>query len=354
MRMLMIGSGFVAPYHLAGWRRLGVEITGIVTKDRARGEVLARENGTAHVFDDVETALEATKPDVVDIASPLEWHVAHIELAAHARAAILCQKPLAPTLAEAGRAARAVRQAGVRLRVHENFRFRPWYRAARRVLAAGTIGEAFYLRSDLRFAGTVSTSLHPDRPYSIARQPYFAEAPRLLTLDSVIHQIDVARFLVGEPDLVFAQMRRVSDAVRGEDVASLAMRFGRLHAVIERSYASKGYPDPPVASEDLVVEGTAGTLRVDRDGRVSVHIDGAGGRHVTEIAVERVDAYPASYAATIAHFHDCIRSGAPFETGLDDNLRTLDAALAAYVSAESGIAVALPTPDCVALLAIHH
>jgi predicted dehydrogenase len=351
-RLLLLGSGFVTPFHLAGWRAHGdVALVGIASRDAATARERAAAFAVPQTFADVEAALDATRPDIVDICTPAELHAEHVRLAAARGAHILCQKPLAPSLATALAIADEVRRAGIRLMVHENFRFRPWYRAAKKLLEQGAVGEPIYLRSDCRFPGTVTTAAHPERPWSLARQPYFADLHRFLLLESVIHQIDVTRFLLGEPTSVYARAKRVSRHVRGEDLVSLVLGFADMHAVVERSYASKGYDDPPAPSEEVVIEGRDGLIRIGRDGRLSVHEDRPSGRRVYEVPLDRQDAYPRSYAAAIADFLAALREGRPFETGLADNLRTLDAVFAAYRSVETGAAVSLPSEALATALA---
>lgn len=351
MRVLLIGSGFVTPHHLAGWAKAGACVVGIVSPDRATAEDRAAEFGIPLVRSDAAAAIAEVSPDVVDIASPVEHHLEHVRLAVAAGAHVLCQKPLAGSLAEAIDAAAAARSAGVRLMVHENFRFRPWFRVAKAALAAGRIGQPFYLRSDLRLAGTVATNRHPV-PWSLARQPFFRRMPRFLILESMIHQVDVARYLLGEePASIVALMRRVSPETVGEDVASLMLRFPTVDAVIERSYATRGAGDPPIASEAVWIEGTEGTLRVLTTGEVEIVVETPDGQWHEPLPVDRTDAYARSYADTIAHFLDALRTGRPFETAPRDNLRTLDAVLAAYRSAEAGTVEALPSPALAAWLA---
>ncbi len=342
MRILLIGSGFVAPHHIAGWRRSGCDVVGIASPDDGGGRSLCDRFGITEQFPDIDTALPALRPDVVDVCSPVGFHVAHVTMAARHGAHIICQKPLAETLDDAIAAADEVHRSGVRLMVHENFRFRPWYRAVKQAIDAGRIGAAFYLRSDLRFPGTVPTSRNVV-PWSLARQPFFRDLPRFIVLESMIHQVDVARFLLGEPHSVYAVLRNISGEVAGEDLATLVLEFAQAHAVLERSYAALGADDPPAASEELLVEGRGGTIRVSRAGEVTLLSDGMSGRRTEQIPVDRDGAYEASYAATIAHFVACLKTGLPFETRPEDNLRTLDATLAAYTSAERHAPVSLPT-----------
>ena len=76
--------------------------------------------------------LAAEEIDALDVASPRETHAAWVEAAAARGIDVLCQKPLTPTLAEAEALVQRV-GARVRLMVHENWRFRPWYRELKHV-----------------------------------------------------------------------------------------------------------------------------------------------------------------------------------------------------------------------------
>ena len=71
--------------------------------------------------------------------------------------------------------------------------------------------------------------------------------------------------------------------------------------------------------------------------RVEVDMPGAHQTITPEYPLE--NAYADSFAATIRHFVDCLRSGKPFETGPEDNLKTLELTFAAYESLETGQAV---------------
>ena len=342
LRVAVVGAGFVAPHHLAAWRALPeIELVGLASPDVARNDGLAQQFGIPTTYSNLEDMLDEQRPHVLDICTPPELHADHAAAAARRGIHILCQKPVAPDL-ETARAMRDLaRQQGVRFMVHENFRFRPWYREVKRQLDSGILGKVFYVRSDGRFAGTVTSAEHPKTPWSIARQPSFAEPTRLLLLESVIHQIDVCRYLFGEPSSVYAQARRISAQVKGEDLVSLSMRFSDIITVIERSYAARGYPPPPMASEIRTGEAERGALFLDREGRLRIEIDVPGERQTLHPDVEQEDAYPRSYAATITHFIEALRHGTPFETDIEDNLRTLGAVLAAYRSLDSGHSVQL-------------
>jgi predicted dehydrogenase len=218
LRGVLIGCGHISRSHLPGWAASpDADIVAVCDLDRARAEERAAQFGIARVYDDPAAALATERPDLVDIATRPETHQALIQLAADHGAHILCQKPLAPTLAEAEEMAAICRRAGVRFMVNEMWRWLPWYRDLAPRLAAGEIGPVHYAR----FQGG-------RRAYRRARpinddQPYFADMPRLIVYEMIIHWIDAARYLFGEVASVYARTQRINPAIVGEDVALLVL-----------------------------------------------------------------------------------------------------------------------------------
>jgi D-apiose dehydrogenase len=103
LRIGMIGAGWVTQHHLNAYQQL-VERAKVVAIADPVAEARTQRAATYSIPATYATAaemLEREKLDAVDIASPRETHVAMCELAAAKGLAILCQKPLAPTLCEA-------------------------------------------------------------------------------------------------------------------------------------------------------------------------------------------------------------------------------------------------------------
>ncbi len=335
LKVVLVGTGFISHYHLCAWKTIeNTTVSALSSRTRSKAEERAREFHIPTVYDDYEEMLEAERPDVVDICTPSIVHLAQVCAAAKRGIHVICQKPLAESLDEARAIARTVEAAGIRFMVHENFRFRVWYREMKRQLDDGIIGRPYYCRTDARIAGTVLTSDFPERPWSLKRQPLFADLPRFLILEAVIHQLDVCRFLFGEAQSIYARARRVSPMVQAEDLASLIVTFEGLHAVVERSYASRGYRNPPLVTEVVAIEGERGSLFLESDGRIRIEVDVPGERRSIRPDYPVADAYQNSFTNTIRHFVEGLRSGSPFETDAADNIRTLALTLAAYESLE--------------------
>src|SRR5262249_57146877 len=104
----------------------------------------------------------------VDVAVPRETEAAWADRAADRGVGVRCQKPLAPTLADAEALVERV-GSRVRLMVHENWRFRPWYRELRRWIVDGLLGEI-----DLARLATLSSRLPP---HESGRRPPFVRPP---------------------------------------------------------------------------------------------------------------------------------------------------------------------------------
>ena len=102
---------------------------------------------------------------------------------------ILCQKALAPTMEEARAIVDIAASAGVRLMVHDNFRFQPWHREARKLLDAGAIGALQTISCRTRLGDGWGEQAY------LSRQPYFRDMPRLLIFETGVHFIDVYRYL---------------------------------------------------------------------------------------------------------------------------------------------------------------
>jgi predicted dehydrogenase len=254
-----------------------------------------------------------------------------VRLAADRGVDILCQKALAPTIGEAREIVAIAQRAGVRLMVHDNFRFQPWHRAAKSLLEAGAIGTLQTLSCRTRLGDGWRTDAY------LARQPYFRDMPQFLMFETGVHFIDVYRYLGGEIAGVFARLRRLNPAIKGEDCGIVLFDFasGAL-GVWDADRTHEGpAADPRYTFGEFLLEGDAGALRIDGDGAIFLRKLGEMERR-HDYAPSRAGFAGDSVAATFAHFIARLADGAPFETGGADYLRTLAVQDAAYASATSG------------------
>ncbi len=177
LRVGLIGAGFVSQHHLAAWQRLagraGVVAIADPSTENARRRVDAF--GIPRTYPTAVAMLEAESLDAIDVASPRETHAAIVRLAAAKGISVLCQKPLAPTYEEA---AALVAEVGVtRLMVHENWRFRAYYRQIGEWLRAGRIGTVLQARMSLFSSGLLPTSTGERRRWCASLSSAPSSAP---------------------------------------------------------------------------------------------------------------------------------------------------------------------------------
>ena len=332
-RGVVIGGGFFSRIQMEAWNRLRnhAEIVAVCDADAVRAEAFARDFGLARSYSDAATMLEAEKPNFVDIVTRPDTHLALATLAAQHGAHILCQKPLAPTLEEATRMVEVAETAGVRLMVNENWRWQPWYREMKRRLDAGEIGEvthAVWMHSNS------DGLLNPPYP----NQPYFAQYPRLLIYETLVHFLDSACYLFGRPDSLRACTKRVNPVIAGEDSAQIRLFWpdGR-RCWITATRCGEVFENN-VAMARLRIDGTKGTLAMMGDGSLW---SGNG-------ELKRIDWEPPvlgykgdSALATQRHFLECLASGATFETGGREYLFAVRMVEASYESAAARATLAL-------------
>lgn len=335
LRFALFGTGFWSPFQLAAWRELpGVECVALYNRTRHKAEALAAEFGIPAVYDDAASLMAEERPDFVDIITDPGTHRQFVEMALARGLPVICQKPMAPTLADARAMVAAGRQAGVPLLIHENWRWQSPMRALKAVLESGAIGCPFRARIDFVTSFPV-----------FENQPFLTELEQFILTDIGTHVLDCARFLFGEAQRLHATTRRVNQQIRGEDVATVMTTHGDCTVVTNMSYASRTEHEK-FPETFLMVEGTEGSAEISRGCMLSVTTrTGTVRREVPPPFYHWAD--PA-YALVHAGMVDCqrnllerLRGNGTAETTAADNLRTLDLVFAAYDSAAHGQTVML-------------
>ncbi|HLY35193.1 MAG TPA: Gfo/Idh/MocA family oxidoreductase, partial [Candidatus Limnocylindria bacterium] len=286
-------------------------------------------------YAEAEELFDREKPDFVDIVTGVDSHRALVLQAAERRIPVICQKPMAPSLAEAAEMVRACEDAQVPFFVHENWRWQAPVRALKAELGAGRIGTPF--RARLTFSSSFPV---------FDNQPFLKTLDRFILTDVGSHVLDVARFLFGEAETLTCVTRRVRNDIRGEDVATVLLRMaGGIAVTVELSYASRlrgeRFPETFVT-----VEGSAGSLEVARD--CVLHATTAAGTFTRRCPPPRFawadpayDLVHASIAPCNADLLGALRGERGAETTGADNFQTVRLVFAAYHSATTGETVNL-------------
>jgi predicted dehydrogenase len=337
LRFAILGTGFWARYQLAGWRELpGARCVAVWNRTRAKAQALADAFGIPSVYDTPDELLAREKPDFVDIITDAGTHRQFVELAAALRVPVVCQKPMAPTLADAEAMVATCRGAGVPFLVNENWRWQTPLRELHRIVASGEIGRVFRARLDYCNSFPVFDN-----------QPFLKTVEQFIIADMGSHILDVARFLFGEATALNCRTSRVHEDIRGEDVATVLLQMRSGAAVTcNLSYASRVEHDRFPETYGFV-EGTEGSAELGPD--FWIRVTTRGGTTSRRCPPPFYSWADPRYAVVHSSIVDCQRdllrhlSGqGRAETTGEDNLNTVRLVSAAYVSATSGETVRLP------------
>jgi predicted dehydrogenase len=321
----------ISYHHLVAWsRQARAEVVAVCDPQIERARQRAAAFGIPAAYDRIEAMLDKETIGAVDIASPRETHARLVEIAAGRGIDALCQKPLTPTLAEA--VALAARVAGkIRLMVHENWRFRPWYRTLRQWLARGDLGPVQWATMTMLSSGLVrdASGRFPD----LVRQPFMANEKRLMIAEVLIHHLDVVRWLFGPLRLVTARTAHTVLDVAGEDLAAIFLETATgAPVIVGGTLAAPGFGAR--TGDRLEIVGSAASALL---AGTELSLLGPTPRQES-FDFERD--YQASFNGAIGHFVDCLASGAAFETDVLDNLETLRLVDQAYAAADASRATA--------------
>ena len=317
LRIGVIGCGGIGRTHLRAYRAIGVQPVALADASSETLAAAAAEfGGRPHA--DAHTMLAAESLDAVSLCTPPSSHAPLAIAALQAGAAVLCEKPMAPTVEECAAMSAASEQAGRLLTVGFCHRFQPQVERLREMAAAGELGTIMMFRN--RFAGHLRD----------VERTWFARPDVSgggVIFDTCVHSVDLFRFLLGEVERVEAltatSATPLGPALEVEDTAiiTLRSRSGAL-GVIEASWRT------PPGEWNLTLYGTAGSATVDyATDELKVRLAGDDAWRV-------VPTPPGDrFERELAHFLACVRGEAAPRVTAADGLAATRILVDAYASA---------------------
>jgi UDP-N-acetylglucosamine 3-dehydrogenase len=326
-----------------------VEVRAVFDPDRAAAE-RAASMCDARIAASLEDAVTGNDIQAVTIASPNSFHRIGVEAAAAARKHIFCEKPIATTLQDARAILEAASRAAIVLQIGFHHRFTGEFRAARRLLETGAIGEV------RAFQAVISEPLHviPGGATNYRLQRDLSGGLTLIDFGS--HRIDQLRALLGEFAQVAAKIDCVGTHGLDDNIALLVETRSRALGTLAFQRFSQGALSP--------------TTLIGTKGVICYNAWVVNPFHAAPVAVFTEQPLPPDllaftrpadwwtppqpgwtalwppgdnpYAAEYRAFFDSIRNGSPPAVTGEDGYRTLEIVLAAYKSFHEKRAVNLP------------
>jgi predicted dehydrogenase len=336
----LVGAGLIGDQHALAFQRVkGARVLAVADPDTARARKLAKTYGLDAAYDDFRHILERDDVDMICVGAPNHVHRDIAVAAAEAGKHIVCEKPLARTMAEADVMLEAADIAGVKLMYAELICFAPRYVRAKELMDEGAFGRVFQIRH-----GETHYGPHSD---------WFWRGELAgggVMMDMGCHSVEVIRWLYDKPPIesVTAELGTFVHGERTdvEDHALVTIRFaGNRIGVVEGSWAKPGGMD-----DRLDIQGSHGTCHGDMMQQSSLFAYSDVGYGYS---VEKGSSLGYSYAIAeeyynygmpqeMQHFTDCVlHDREPMETGVDGRV-SLEVIYAAYRSAATGTRVTFP------------
>jgi len=332
----VVGAGFIVrDIQLVAYQNAGYNVVALASDEPESARQVAELRSVPKTYAKYTELLRDPVVEIVDIAIPPDQQLAVVREAVSERAhvkGILCQKPLAVTLADAQKIVRLCREAGIKLGVNQNMRYDQSIRALKTLLQRGELGAPVLATIEMRAVPHWQTWL---RNYG-----------RLTLLNMSIHHLDCFRFLFGTPDTVFVSAR--PDPRTGfphsDGICLYILEYasGLRAAAWDDVWAGPG-PDGAVKDHYIRwrVEGTEGMARGTigwpaYPNRQPSTIDFTSKRRPGYVFAPRWSEvwFPDAFAGTMGQLLDSVARDIEPEISGRDNLETMALVEACYRSLE--------------------
>ncbi|WP_293860788.1 inositol 2-dehydrogenase [uncultured Alsobacter sp.] len=322
LRVGLLGAGRIGKIHGGNVAaHAGATLVAVADAVPAAAESLAAATGAKVASIDAIIADKAI--DAVVICTPTDMHADQIEAAAKAGKAVFCEKPVDLSSDRIRACLAVVKAAGTPLMIGFNRRFDPNFATLQKRLAAGDAG-------NIEIVTVISRDPGPPPVDYVKRSGG-------LFRDMMIHDLDMARFLLGEePVEVHAVGSSLVDPAIGQagdvDTAAVMLKTasGKIAQISNSRRATYGY------DQRIEVHGSKGMLRAGNVHETTVELATAGGFTAAPVQNFFLERYAAAYRAELDAFVTAVNKGtAPNPSG-EDGLKAQMLADAATQSAQTG------------------
>ncbi len=327
VRWGIIGCGDVAE-HKGGPALYNVahsRLVAVMSRRAGRAEDFARRHHAKRYYTNVEALLADDEVNAVYVATPPNVHAELTEQAARAGKHVLCEKPMAMTVAECRRMIQACRDHGVQLMIAYYRRFFPVVIKMKETVEAGVIGRP--VRARAAVADFYTPRADGERKWLTEKN---TAGGGFLT-DVATHRLDLLAFFLGKVREVAAFVDTQHFDFDVDDASVLVMRFDNgTHATGAFNW------NVGASIDEFEICGTRG--------RLLAHNLGAGQLDVVADGTVTSHSLPApgiTHLGLVEHFVECLRTGRPNALPGEEGIQATRMTEAAYESAREGKMVRL-------------
>ncbi|MDR3490159.1 MAG: Gfo/Idh/MocA family oxidoreductase [Bradyrhizobium sp.] len=339
-RIGCVGAGMImAECHLAAYQEAGFPVIAIASRTKANAEKVAARWQIPTVHETPERLIEDERVEILDLAFPPDRQPALIRHALKQKhiKAILAQKPLALSLAEAIRLREEAAASGKILSVNQNMRYDQSMRVLKQIIDRGDLGEIVFAEIDM---------------HAIPHWQSFLQGYDRLTLSNMsVHHLDVLRFLFGDPSEITTLTRKdprtTFDHFDGITVSTMRFPSGVMAVSLEDVWSGprrEGYQDDQhigwrVEGTKGVAKGTIGWPTGTASTLTYASAKTTGGAWVTP--EWQTMWFPHAFIGVMEQLQYALKSGTAPALSVADNVKTMALVEAGYRSIAEGRTVKL-------------
>jgi predicted dehydrogenase len=322
-----IGCGGIVNYgHIPAYKASNFNMIGGYDLNHESAQKTVEVNGLNKVYGSLDEVLLDPAVHIVDIAV-VPWQQREIvEKAIAAGKHMLCQKPFSINYAEAVEMTDLAQQAGLKIAVHQQFRWSSIIQATQAIMTEGWLGDLLDVQ--------VQVSIHT--PWDL--WPWIASQPRLEVLFHSIHYLDSLRFLFGDPLLVTSRhTKHPAQLAKAETKTITTWEYANglqiLVAICHFDWSPGLYSLFRVLGTEGLIEGTIGTNYDYPDGRSDSLKFTSRTQPARNFSATLPGKWiPDAFYGPMASLMEAIQTGGEPLTSAKDNLGTLRVVEAAYRS----------------------
>jgi len=233
-RIGMVGFGGIARgAHAPSYREAGWSITAVADPD-TNAQTTAKETfGIQQIYADYRELIADAEVEVIDLCTHPVIRQEVVQAAADAGKHLITEKPFGTTIEECTRMVEVAERAGIKLAVHQNYRWMKMNYLAHHIINRGFIGEPFF----------ASIEIFGQQDVGLAKHPFYSQCDDFLTVQWDNHLADLLRYWTGKDAVgVLARTGRMKEQnFKSDNLLIVVADFGTgltghvLHSELLRS-----------------------------------------------------------------------------------------------------------------------
>lgn len=322
-RIGVIGFGSIARWaHLGAYKEAGWPVVAVADPDHEARAIATDKHGVASVYEDFHDLIKDDSVEVIDLCTQPTIREEVVRAAAEAGKHVITEKPLAMSIDECLRMIEIAESAGIKLAVHQNYRWMKMNYLAKHIVEKGLIGKPFF--ADVEILGQQDANL--------ANHPFYSKCDDFLTVQWDNHLADLLRYWTGRSARrVLARTSRMNGQnFKSDNWLSVIADFGEgltghiLHTELLRS---------SLGGTRCRMDGSEGSIVFDFNDHLELESKVLG-EGIYKIEGSQLD-FPSSWCGTMGDFLIAVEEDREPQVSARQNLATVRTILAEAESARS-------------------